>query len=104
MVHSHQLRDYKYHLFTTGSKFINFNQGSTTEGKILLVAGGGNGGNATYDGGGGAGGVAIKRNQTLYGTFQVTAGEAGTTSDVKGFDSVLSSTSNYIYKVRAVGR
>ena len=96
-------RDYKYHLFTGGTDILNFNQGFTDEAKILLVGGGAHGGTSTHAGGGGAGGVAIKRNQTLYGSFQVTTGVTGSSAQTRGGDSVFTSKSNYIYKVRAIG-
>ena len=96
-------RDYRYHLFTQESGYLNFNTGSTTEAKMLLVAGGAYGGGVDRAGGGGAGGVAIKRNQPLYGTLKVTAGPAGLTGNTRGRDSVVTSISNYIYQVRAIG-
>jgi len=96
-------RDYRYHLFTQENGYLNFQTGSTTEGKMLLVGGGAYGGGIARAGGGGAGGVAIKRNQTLYGTLKVTAGPSGSSGNTRGRDSVVTSLSNYIYQVRAVG-
>ncbi len=96
-------RDYKYHIFTQETGYLNFQTGSTTEAKMLLVAGGAYGGGVARAAGGGAGGVAIKRNQPLYGTLKVTAGPAGASGNTRGRDSVVTSISNYIYQVRAIG-
>jgi hypothetical protein len=95
-------QDYKYHIFTSSSAEFNCT-GYTNTAKCILVGAGGGGGNSTYRGGGGAGGVAIKRNLELYGTYNVTVGQGRSASN-DGQDTVLSYRSNYIpNQIRAIG-
>lgn len=89
--------DYKYHIFKNDG-FFNTISGSKSEAKVVIVAGGGRGGG---EGGGGAGMVTIKRNLTLYGTYECEVGNSGSAGQ-RAPASTLTSLSNYLLSPQLV--
>jgi hypothetical protein len=111
---------YKYHLFyntgstiypnnsTTSNQYFRVQNGYTEQAKILLVGGGAGARTNTSaaNGGAGAGGVAIKRNASLYGIYEIAVGAGGASSGENASDGGTSefvSISNYTDYYNAIG-
>tara|TARA_R110000803_G_scaffold210628_1_gene282969 strand:+ start:457 stop:2145 length:1689 start_codon:yes stop_codon:yes gene_type:complete len=100
---------FQYHIFTTDNDgstqdgIFSVKSGSITDAKILCVGGGG-GAAKTSDiyGGSGAGQVAIKRNSTLYGMYDVRPGRGGVVEE-KGIGSYIQPISSFVTYVGAEG-
>jgi hypothetical protein len=91
---------YRYHLFMGTSEFtVSSPVSNATDFTMLLVAGGGAGGNGGPNGGGGGGGGVLKYDETqisplVAGTYTMTVGAGGWTSQRPSNDRLLPSPTN----------